>query len=198
MPDNAKQTSGDVPLEKASENMHSEAWWIRLLDGDLTSEEQRRWERHLSTCSKCQREWAALVRVDEVMRAMPEPPKLSQQFTDATVSIVRRKQRLRRLLGLLGGGLIVALVSVLVFAYIGSAYAALEHSLGVLISARQILFRSLIQTWVSLIVTWKSILPFAIGLTVVTYLLIMPNGLMVTLGLLWLSRRRRSVSTTPA
>ncbi|MBD3257164.1 hypothetical protein GF377_01930 [candidate division GN15 bacterium] len=189
----------NILLEKMPlEDMHSEAWWIRLLDGDLTSEEQRRWEMHLSTCLTCQKEWAALLRLDEVMRAVPEPPKLSQRFTDTTVGIVRRKQRLRRLLSFLGGGLILTLVSVLVFAYIGSAYAALEHSLDVVISARQILFRSLIQTWVSLIVSWRSLLPFAIGLTVATYLLIMPNGLMVTLGLLWLSRHRRSALTTAA
>jgi anti-sigma factor RsiW len=184
-----------MPSEEA---MHSEAWWIRLLDGDLTSEERLRWEAHLSKCLACRQEWAALIRLDDVMRVAPEPPRLSEQFTDTTVDIVRRKQRLRRLLSFLGGGLIVALVSVLVFAYIGSAYAALEHSLGVVISARQILFRSLIQTWVGLIVSWKAILPFVIGLTVVTYLLIMPNGVLVTFGLLWLSRRKRAISSASA
>lgn len=192
MPDNVRMLSDKMPSE---EDMHNETWWIRLLDGDLTYEEQRRWEAHLSTCLTCQRKWAAHRRLDELMRAVPEPPPLSAQFTEATVNIIHRRQRLRRLLSFLGGGLIVVLVSVLVFAYVGAAYAALEHSLGVVLSARQILFRSLIQTWVGLIVSWKSILPFVIGLTVVTYLLIMPNGVMVTLGLLWLSRRRRPAST---
>lgn len=172
-------------------DMHSEAWWIRLLDDHLTSEERVVWEAHLAQCQRCQEEWAAMTQVDAVLRQAPAPPPLPPAFTQATVARAMRRRRTQRWLSILGGLLIVGLVSALVFTLVGSTYAALERGFVVVLSARQMLFRSLVHAFVGLIVTWKTVLPFVIGIALVAYLLLMPNGLMVTFGLLWLSRRRR-------
>jgi len=37
-------------LKMSSQDMHSEAWWIRVLDDELTPNEEVRWEAHLLAC----------------------------------------------------------------------------------------------------------------------------------------------------
>jgi anti-sigma factor RsiW len=193
MPEEMKQAS----LKRyAPPDMHSESWWIRLLDDHLTGEERELWEAHLAHCRRCQEEWAALSQVDAFLRQAPAPPPLQPSFTQTTVARAAQQQRKQRWLSILGGVLIVGLVSALVFALVGSAYAALERGVSVVLSARQILFRSFVHTFVGLVVTWRTVLPFIIGIALVAYLLLMPNGLMVTFGILWLSRRNRQ--TVPA
>jgi anti-sigma factor RsiW len=175
----------------APPDMHSESWWIRLLDDHLTSAERELWEAHLVTCSRCQVELAALTQLDTVLRQAPEPPQVRLAFTATTVARVVRRQRVQRWQSLLGGFFIVGLVSMLVFLLVGSAYATFEQSFNVVFAARQLLIRSLVQTLVGLVVTWRTFLPFMTGVALFAYLLLMPNGLMVTFGLLWLSQRKR-------
>jgi hypothetical protein len=176
--------------------MHSEAWWIRVMDDELTLDEERRWEAHLATCLSCQQDLDALLTVDDVLRLAPAPPPLGPDFTVTTVERISRTQRWRRLLGFIAGAFIVALVSALVLAYVGSTYASLESGLGVVISARQLLFRSLVQTLVGLVLSWKAALPFIVGVTFLTYILVMPNSVLVTLGVLWISRQRRATTAS--
>ncbi len=173
-----------------SQDMHSEEWWVRVMENALSPDEQEAWDRHLSTCVQCQREWAALASVDEFLRLAPAPPPLPRDFTLVTVQRIAEKQRLRRLLSFIAGTLIVAVVAVVVFAVVGYAYTSMERGIGAVISARQILFQSLVHSLVGLILTWKAALPFIVGVTVAVYLVIMPNGMLVTAALFWLSRRR--------
>ncbi len=161
------------------------------MEGALSPDEQEAWDRHLLGCVQCQREWAALASVDEFLRLAPAPPPLSRDFTAVTVERIAQKQRLRRLLSFIAGTLIVAVVAVVVFAALGYAYTSMERGIGAVIFARQILFQSLVHTLVGLIVSWKAALPFIVGATVAVYLVMMPNGLLVTAALFWLSRGRR-------
>jgi predicted anti-sigma-YlaC factor YlaD len=176
------------------QDMHSEAWWIHLMEDALSPKEQAAWEEHLQQCAQCRSEWAALASVDEFLRGAPEPPPLPRDFTAVTVQRIAQKQRLRRLLSFIAGTLIVAAVAVLVFAAMGTVFASLERGIGAVVAARQILFQSLVHTLVGLILTWKAVLPFAVGLTVIVYMLIMPNGMLVTAAFVWLHRRRRTTA----
>ncbi|MGC9521056.1 MAG: anti-sigma factor family protein [Anaerolineae bacterium] len=179
----------------ASHPMHSDRWWAHLLADDLTAEERADWEAHLRSCRRCQEMWQRFRHVDDVLRQAPAPPELSVGFTARTVHKIAQRQRLRRLLSFLAGILIVTLVSLVVFSYLGAAYASLERGFSAVISARQVLFRSLVRTFVGLLLSWRAIMPYLVGLALVTYLLVMPNGALVTIGLLWLSRRRRASTT---
>jgi hypothetical protein len=171
--------------------MHSEAWWVRLMDGALTPEEQEAWEAHVGRCTHCRQEWEMLTAVDLVLAVPPALPELSPDFTVNTVKRVLQRQQLRKLLSTIVGLLIVAGVTVLIFRYLGAAYTALEWAISAVLSARQMLFRSLVHTLVALILSWKAVLPFIGGIGLLFCLIAVPNGMLVTVTLLWLSRRRR-------
>ncbi len=189
----------DTPLLKVP--MHGDAWWVRALEGALTPEQQRRWEAHLQTCDRCRLEWEAIQQVDlwldEVKTEAQtlSPPALSPAFTDQTVKRIRQRQRLRRLLSFLAGTLIVALVSVLVLGQVSSVVVSLEHGLSAALTARQALFNSFVSIVVNVIAAWKAALPFLVGFALLTFLLLMPNGLIATLVVFWLAKRRE---TAPA
>lgn len=197
MPDKSMPDNHNTP--RLEEPMHGDTWWARALDGSLTPAQQRRWEAHLRTCERCRLEWEALQQVDlwldEVKteaRAVT-PPALSASFTDETVVRIRRKQRLRRLLSFLAGTLIVALVSALVLTQVNAVVASLEHGLSAAFSARQALFNSFVTIAVNLIAAWRAALPFLVGFALLTFLLLMPNGLIATLVVFWLAKRRQTV-----
>lgn len=176
-------------------DMHSEAWWIRLLDDDLTDAERVRWRTHLQQCARCQTEWAALASVDSLLRSAAAPPALPLGFAAVTVERVLQQQRLSKMLKFLAGTLIVTLVAGLVFTCVGSALGALEQSLSAVVAARQVLFRSVVQTFLALFFGWRAMLPFVLGLLAVAYILLMPNGLMMTAALIWLSGRKRAAAS---
>jgi hypothetical protein len=175
----------------AATTMHSEAWWIRLMDDALTPEERLEWEIHLQGCVRCQQEWEMLTVVDRYLVAAPPVPELPPSFTVDTVVCIQRRQRLRKAMSAIAGTLIVVGVTVLVFSYVGAAYSALEWALGAVLSARQMLFRSLMQTFVGLVLGWRAALPYIGGITALIFLLMIPNTALVGGALLWLARRRR-------
>jgi predicted anti-sigma-YlaC factor YlaD len=181
-----------------SPDVHSEAWWVRLMDDDLTVMERVRWETHLEQCPRCQAEWNALACVDDLLRFAPAVPALSVGFAAETVDRIIRRQRLRKLLAVVGGALIVLLVTTLVFVYVGSALGTLERGLGALVAARQVLLRSGINMVLVLFFGWRAILPFFLGLVAMGYILLMPNGLVFTAALIWLSGHRRAAAPVQA
>jgi predicted anti-sigma-YlaC factor YlaD len=185
-------------IQEPSVDMHSEAWWIRLMDGELTAVERVRWEAHVEQCSRCREEWEAMAYVDDLMRFAPAPPALPVGFAVATVDRIMQQQRLRRLLTFLVGAFIVTLVTVLVLGVAGSALGAVDRGLVAVVAARQVLFRSVMHTVLALYFGWRALLPFVLGLCAVGYILLMPNGLLVTAGLIWLSGHRRAVTPVQA
>lgn len=173
------------------QDMHGEAWWIRLMDDDLTTDEQALWREHLAGCARCQREWAALAAADAALLMVAAPPALPATFTAAAVARIVRKRRFHRLATYVAGVTIVGLVTAVLVTYLGSTYSVLERSLGAILSARHIVFQSLVQTLVGLLLSWKAVLPYVVGATLALYLALMPHGVLVTATLLWLSRRRQ-------
>ena len=173
------------------QELHSEAWWIRLMDDDLTAAELAQWNGHLRGCESCQREWAALAAADEVLEMAAVAMPLPAAFTEATVARIVRKQRLQRSVTYAAGTVIVGLVAVVVVTFLGSAYSALTSCIGAALSARHIVFQSLLQTSVGLLLSWKALLPYLVGSTLALYLVLMPQGVLVTAALFWLSRRRQ-------
>jgi uncharacterized protein YacL len=161
------------------------------MDGELTLDEQRVWQAHLDRCAQCQREWEMIAMVEVALAEAPEPPALSPDFAVATAKRVVQRQRLRRLLSAIVGTLIVVVIAALILRYVGAVYEALEWSVSAVLSARQMLFRALMQTFVGLILSWKAVLPFIGAMMLLLCLIVMPNGIMVTIALLCLSRRRR-------
>ena len=185
------ETEDSVVRRTDEATMHDEAWWVRLVDGALTDEERRAWQAHLVHCSDCRREWAMVSAVEEALLSAPAPPRLSPDFTIVTTQRILQRQRRRRMLSALVGTLIVVAITAVILRYLGAAYMAVESTVSAVLAARQMLFRSLMHTLVGLMVSWRAILPFVAGLMLLVYLIVMPNGLMVTAALLWLSRRRR-------
>jgi anti-sigma factor RsiW len=185
-------------IAESPQEMHGEEWWIRLMDDDLSADEREQWNRHLGGCSSCQREWAALLAADEALAMVPAAPALPETFTAATVARIVRRQRLQRLATLAAGVAITALVTLVVVGVLGAAYMALDRSVGAVLSARQIVFGSLVQTFVGLLLSWKALLPYIVGTTLVLYLALMPQGVLVTATLLWLTRRRRHAAARAA
>ena len=179
-------------LKMPSQDMHGEAWWIRVLDDELTPSEGVRWEAHLLACESCRQELAALTRVDVFLSRAPAPPALPAGFTDATVRMIANKQRWHRMLSFLAGSLVVGVASLLVAGVAGSMLSSFEQGVGVMFAARQILFHSFVQTMLALLVRWRTLLPYMLGTALVAYALVMPNGLLMTFAFVWLSSRRRA------
>ncbi|MCJ7549638.1 MAG: hypothetical protein MUQ30_08145 [Anaerolineae bacterium] len=179
-------------LKMPSQDMHTEAWWIRVLDDELTRDEAVRWGAHLLECVSCRQELAALTRVDLFLSQASVPPALPADFTDRTVQMIARRQRWRRMLSFLAGSLVVAAASLLVAGVADSMFASFGQGVGVMFSARGMLFHSFVQTMLALLVRWRTMLPYMVGTALVAYALVMPNGLLMTFAIVWLSSRRRA------
>lgn len=170
---------------------HSDAWWMRIYDEDISPYEMRLWEAHLATCQTCRLEWAAMQRLDALMEVAPKVPTLAPDFTIKTLLRVNTLNRRRRIITYIAASFIVFVVAMSVFIAFGSAYETLMGYLRVLFSARYLLLSSMVQIMLGLIEGWRSLLPFLVVTPILIALLLMPNSLLVTLGYLWYSRRRQ-------
>lgn len=173
-------------------DMHSEAWWMRALEGELSCEEERDWQAHLKQCPSCQREWAALMQVDMILRTAAPPPLLAEDFTDRTVMMITRKQKLRYMLRFVVGFLIFALVAWIGFSYFDATLAALVRAITVVISGRQILFAAFMRTLVGLAITVKTLLPLILGIAAALFLFLTPNSVLATVMMVWFSQKKRA------
>ncbi len=171
-------------------DMHSDAWWIRALDGDLSVNEQVQWEVHLRVCDECRLQWQAMMAVDMLMEQPITVPQLDASFTVATVQKIEEKQRLKRILRFMAGTLIIGLVTLFVFSMVTSALSSVEQVFGVAFSARHTLVNALVDTLVNLVVSWQAILPIAIGGALIAFALLVPNGILAAV--LYTRRRRRA------
>ncbi len=173
-------------------DMHGEAWWMRALDGELTREEQKDWQAHLSQCSACQREWVAMAQVDLILRTAAPPPLLADDFTARTVTMITHKQKLRHMLRFVVGFLIVALVAWIGFSYFDATLASLVRAATVLISGRQILFAAFMRTLVGLAITVKTFLPLIMGIAAALFLFLTPNSVLATVMVARYSQKKRA------
>jgi len=175
-------------------DVHSDAWWMRVCEGTLSPQEEAYWQAHLTQCEACRQEWAALARVDVLLRTAAPPPMLVVDFTARTVERVTHKQKLRQMLRFVVGALVLGLVAWIGWAYFGAALSNALHALVVMISGRQILFDALMRTLVGLAVTVKSLLPLLLGIAGAMLLLLTPNGILASAALVWVTRRKRAGS----
>jgi anti-sigma factor RsiW len=164
------------------------------LDGELSSDEDRRWRAHLAECQACQAEWNAMVQVDVMLRTAEPPPLLPEAFTAQTVALITRKQKLRRLLSFVTGALILGLVAWVGLTYFDAALASLVRAARAVFSSRQILLTALMRTLVGLAVTIKAIFPLMLGIAGTLLLLLAPNSFFATVAVVWYARRRRGQS----
>jgi len=177
--------------------MHSEAWWIRALDHELTPAEQRQWEAHLQACEACRSEWAALAAVDRRLREGSIPLAPAGLGGEVVARALRAQRRLR-LLRYAVGGMLVMMVGLILLSVLGVTLAEIGREVAVLVSARRLLIRPLVQVAMALVLEWKTLLPYILALTALICLLVMLHGVLVTLMLLWLAQRRGSVGALGA
>lgn len=173
-------------------DMHSDEWWMKVWEGDLTVEESRLWEAHLAQCAACRQEWEALTRVEDMLRVAPPLPAMSAEFSVRVVEHVVRRQRLKRLLTFLGGLFVIAFIAGCVLLTIGPAFFSVERLLLALYTARHLLFGALVRTVVGLLSVWEMVVPLVILVSGLGFLLLMPNSILATVALFWFSRRRKA------
>lgn len=170
--------------------MHSDTWWMRALDGELTADEAERWAEHRACCATCRRDWDAIKQMDRWLLVAPEVPELPATFTAQTVQRIEQRLRWQRWLSALAATLIVGLVAWLVFGYVGLAVGSLQPLVSAILIGWQPLLGSMLRTLVGLLWAWKNLLPLVAGGIACSMLLLMPNGMLATAALLWLTRQR--------
>lgn len=180
-----------MPEEKILLDWHSDAWWMHVFDDELTPEEGHKWEQHLSTCENCRQEWEAMQRLDVLMQYPPAVPNLSPNFATKTLSLITRQLRLRRILSFIAVSVIVLAISLFIFMVFNNAYTTVDQYLRVIFSARYVLISSMVQIVLGLIEGWRMLLPFFVGLTILIFMLLMPNSALVTFAVVWYSRRQQ-------
>jgi len=179
-------------------DIHSEAWWMRALDGELSREEEKDWQAHLMQCPSCHREWAAMTQVDMILRTAAPPPLLTADFTERTVAMITRQQKLRYMLRFVVGFLIVALVAWIGFSYFDATLASLVRAITVMISGRQILFAAFMRTLVGLAIAVKTLLPLILGITAALFLFLTPNSVLATVMMVQYSQKKRARAASAA
>lgn len=175
-----------LPLEV----LHSDSWWERVLDGELTCAEELVWQAHLAECSVCRYELSSMMQVDTMLRTGLPAPQLSPEFKMKTVNRIDRQFRLRRWLNSIASIFLITLVTWFVLGSMNGAFDTVSRAVNALIAGREVLWGSLVRTALGLLVTWKAMLPLIVGWTLLSFLLLVPNGLMATLAVFWFSRRK--------
>ncbi len=173
----------------ARESMHSEAWWLRALEGDLTPDEQRAWEGHLALCQPCHAEWSALMELDALFAAAPTPTPPAG-FMTATLARLERTRRYRRWAASLGGLILILVVAGLELLAFGALFSDLGRMAAVLGASHNILWQMFLQISVSLITFFQNIMPCALILSALYLSFLMPNGLLATLTVIFVRQRR--------
>lgn len=169
-------------------DMHSEAWWIKALDGELSPAEQQLWEQHLGACRTCRVEWAALARLEIALRAAPIPvPPVDFAPQTTMRALAARRQRRLWLLGvsvltiLLGAGIVLGF---------GAVYWDFSRLLSAVIFSKDVLVQALMRTVVGLMVAGRSFAPLVLCGAAALLFLFMPNGMLATVAVVLVRRRR--------
>lgn len=183
-----------MSTNKHMHNMHDEAWQIRAMEGNLSATEQRQWEAHLERCETCRQMSEAMAAVDHMLRTAPPPLPLPDNFTQATMARLQRQQQRQRWLVILASMLIIAIVVWLGGSALTSALASLSRATRILIAGRQALINALMRTLVGLMISWRAFLPFVAALAALTGLWLMPNSVLATLTVLWISKQRQEIT----
>lgn len=169
-------------------DMHSDTWWMRALDGELSPAEARDWEAHRLMCSKCRLEWEALTQADTLLRVAPALPSLPEDFTGRTVARILRQRRQRLALGIAGGLVVVSVALFLELQFLGPAFFRIDHALTAIMAGRIVWLQSLNRLLVSLLSARETILMLVVGGLGLLGVLLTPNSVFATLAFVWLTR----------
>jgi hypothetical protein len=140
-------------------------------------------------CANCRLEWEALRDIDRLFAATP-PPAPSADFVAKTVAKVEKVSRRRWLARLLGGVFIVSIILLAEILAFKMIFSDITQVGGVLLASRSLLLQTLMRIWVSFIALGDMLLPLALGMLGVSFLLLMPNGILATLTFFLLRRQR--------
>ncbi|MGC9400472.1 MAG: hypothetical protein ACP5HM_15235 [Anaerolineae bacterium] len=167
----------------------NEEWWRRALEGALTPAEQQRWAAHRSTCERCRQEWDALLEVDRLFTTVPvpTPPENFVMETAARVKGALRRQRRARIWGSVFLVGVVLLIELLIC---GVVFSDLVQAGDAVFASRDLLLQALMRLWVGFIAFSDVVLPLLLGMLLLSLLVVMPNGVLATLALVLLRRRR--------
>jgi anti-sigma factor RsiW len=186
-----------MPERKLTEQMHRDTWWERVMAGTLTLEEQKAWEEHLARCEECQTSWEALGALDALFAASPPPPPPSG-FTAATLDRLEKQRGRQRLWQWLGGMFVVLVILAVEIAVLGTTVCWVARATNVFLSSRDLIFQALMRVWLSFIAAGDALLPMALMVVGIALFFLMPNGVLTTLALLLLRRKRAAASLSHA
>ena len=170
-------------------DMHSEAWWIKALDGELNPAEQVLWERHLVECQNCRVEWAALAQLDAMLCAAPRPVPPAD-FVAKTVARTLVEHRQRRLWMLLGVSLLTLLLGAGIVWGLSAAYSDFNRLLAAVIFSWDVLAQAFTHTALSLMLTGRAVAPLVLLGALGLLLAFMPNGILATVAVVILRQSR--------
>lgn len=142
-------------------------------EGQLTPEEQRAWAA-----------FEVLLRAAPV----PEPP---ENFTVNTLQRLAQARRRQRLGMLLAGGLLALGVLFLELVVLGKQFLDFNRTLTVLLASRDIWLLPLLRIVVSVTTAIRAWAPLALSLAGVWLFFLMPNGILATLTVIAVGRRRQ-------
>lgn len=170
-------------------DMHTDMWWMRALEGELTENETEAWELHLETCEVCRREWEALMDLDRFFTSVPDPTP-PVDFVEKTMGRWTEVRRQRRNRGVVVGILLVVITLAVEIVVLGSVFNDVVRIASTFLASRDILIQTLMRVGVGIVSMGQRLVPYALGLATLTFFLTMPNGVLATLAVLMVRRRR--------
>ncbi len=175
-------------IEIPWDEVQSDAWWERAARGKLSPTETRIWQAYLAACPSCRREWETLTTVEHILQKTP-PPTVSADFTQATLQRLQ-KTTTHTVLSRWIGITLLAVVLIVEIAWLGHAALSALHLLEILIAGKQVWWEALVLTWSNFLISWQILIPFALALALLASLWCIPNGLIMTAGVLFWTRHR--------
>ena len=181
---------GEYGKNKLPLKMHSEAWWTRAMDAELSPEEERAWQQHLATCASCRAEWKAWLEVETLFQSAPLP-ELPAAFVEDTLARWEAARRRRYAIGLVSAFFLILLVWGLILVSGSSCLRDILNAGDVLLASRELLFHALLRVGASLTGLGSNIFPWLLGACAFLYFSLVFNGtLAATVTLLLVNKKR--------
>jgi predicted anti-sigma-YlaC factor YlaD len=178
-------------------DMHSDRWWARALGGELSVSETEAWEAHLERCDACRREWKAVADLDRLFTSVPDPAPPAD-FVERTMDRWTEVRRRRLNLGIVVGALLVVIVLAVEIVVLGSVFSDVARIASTFLASRDILIQTLMRMGVGIVTMGRRLVPYALGLAALAFFLTMPNGVLATLAVVMVRRRRKQETVEQA
>ncbi len=168
--------------------MHGDRWWELALEGALSGEEVAAWELHLQECKACREDWEALLEVDQLFTAAPQPiPPVD--FVGQTLLRLEAERRRQRRWRVVAGIVLVIVVLLVELVALHAIYHDVTRLVSTLLAAQTLIATTLMRLGVELITVAETLAPLMLLGAAACLLLMMPNGALATLAILMIRRR---------